>query len=183
MHKSSKRKDLAFITFSTHDEAKNSVEYFKSQYCNDVPQTPSVMQENEIYKPPVLHNPLGENVNVSLAFSQQAMQAKKKVKETRKKLPGEIGYHVGMAGVPMSTSISNVLPSSLHIPQIQQVQQVQQVQNLPSSPNLNLTQTSQSGSNSSNLNATAMLAMMNIINMNKVKIKFIKKFIVILNDF
>jgi RNA recognition motif-containing protein len=165
MHKSSKRKDLAFITFSTHEEAKNSVEYFKSQYCNEVPRTPSVMQENEIYKPPVLHNPLGENVNVSLAFSQQAMQAKKKVKETRKKVPGEIGYtgiH-GMAGVPMPTSIPSTLPSNLQIPQ------VQQVQNLPTSSNLNLAQPTQTGNNNSNLNATAMLAMMNIINMNKVK--------------
>lgn len=62
-HKSSKRKDLAFITFETNEEAKNCSETF-----------------NKINLP----IPIGDNICVSMAFSQQAMQTKKKIKEKRK---------------------------------------------------------------------------------------------------
>jgi hypothetical protein len=163
LHKNSKRKDLAFVTFSTHEEAKNSVEYFKSQYGNEGLSTPSVIQENqnEVYRPPVLHNPLGENVNVSLAFSQQAMQAKKKVKETRKK-----------PSSPLELSIPSSMHSNMHIPQIPNIP-------IPTNTNFNLapsTTTSPSVATNPNLNATAMLAMMNIINMNKVSQYFLSFF-------
>ncbi len=58
-HISSKRKDLAFITYSTEDEAKAALEY-------------------------IINPILGESISVSMAFSQKAMQEKKKVKEVRK---------------------------------------------------------------------------------------------------
>lgn len=60
-HKSSKRKDLAFINYTTNEEAKLAVDSFG----ND--------------------GTLGQNVTISLAFSQQAMQNKKKIKECRKR--------------------------------------------------------------------------------------------------
>jgi RNA recognition motif-containing protein len=58
-HKNSKRKDLAFITFDSIDEAKHALEAFRQ------------------------NNPISPNVSVSMAFSQQAMQTKKKIKEGR----------------------------------------------------------------------------------------------------
>jgi trehalose/maltose hydrolase-like predicted phosphorylase len=60
-HKSSKRKDLAFITFNTVEEAKRVLD--------------------------IKEGLLGPNVSISMAFSQQAMQTKKKIKENRKVTP------------------------------------------------------------------------------------------------
>lgn len=63
-HKTSKRKDLAFITYESNEEARYAVEKFdKFAHADDI----------------------GDNIILSLAFSQQAMQTKKKIKENRKK--------------------------------------------------------------------------------------------------
>lgn len=75
-HLNSKRKDLAFITFDTHDEAANAVKGFQEEKKEK--------KENliQIFKSE-------ENLNlisISLAFSQQAMQTKKKIKDSRKKI-------------------------------------------------------------------------------------------------
>ena len=60
-HKNSKRKDLAFITYNNNTEAKAALEALKTTNYFDVP------------------------VTVSLSISQQVMQAKKKIKDIRKK--------------------------------------------------------------------------------------------------
>ena len=80
-HKSSKRKDLAFITYSTSDEAKHALAF------ND--------NVNAV---------LGSSVSVSIAFSQQAMQAKKKIKETRK---------VVTTGQPVLSPMNNVQSATM----------------------------------------------------------------------
>jgi len=70
-HKTAKRKDLAFITYETNEEARNAVEKFdRAEHAEAI----------------------GDNITVSLAFSQQAMQTKKKIKENRKKtIPPQMG--------------------------------------------------------------------------------------------
>jgi hypothetical protein len=65
-HKSSKRKDLAFITFNTVEEAKKVLEHSKDEIQ------------------------LSPNVSISMAFSQQAMQTKKKIKDNRKHVTNPI---------------------------------------------------------------------------------------------
>lgn len=64
-HKTSKRKDIGFISFSTIQEAKNCVDAFKNK------------EENNI----------DCSLTATHAFSQQTMLAKKKLKESRKKIP------------------------------------------------------------------------------------------------
>jgi len=60
-HKNSKRKDLGFVTFNSNFEAKLALEAIKNNNYFDTP------------------------VNVSLSFSQQVMQAKKRIKDNRRK--------------------------------------------------------------------------------------------------
>ena len=60
-HKNSKRKDLGFVTFNSNFEAKIALEALKN---NNYFETP---------------------INVSLSFSQQVMQAKKRIKDNRRK--------------------------------------------------------------------------------------------------
>ncbi|MFM7855441.1 MAG: RNA recognition motif domain-containing protein, partial [Flammeovirgaceae bacterium] len=55
-HKNSKRKDLGFVTFNSNFEAKIALEALKNNNYFDTP------------------------INVSLSFSQQLMQAKKRIK-------------------------------------------------------------------------------------------------------
>lgn len=184
MHKTSKRKDLAFITFENNQAAKNAVDSFRATYKEDdhVMENRSYLQEtitenlnnaglgenyfegfdNESietkmkmqtptnYKP----NPLGSHVNVSLAFSQQAMQTKKKIKESRKKVGG--GAHANISNITQSTLRNPVSPT---IPQAAVPQTINPPQN-----------TAVPAQN--NINAAAMLAMMNLINMNKVSPQF-----------
>lgn len=117
MHKTSKRKDLAFITYSSHDEAKKAAENYKYLYGN------SNMQNDQDYS---ALNPLGNNVTVSLAFSQQAMQAKKKVKESRKNPmpsmnPTNLSHHkTSMPISGMGTYIAGVpkISTQLGVPNI-----------------------------------------------------------------
>jgi hypothetical protein len=193
MHKSSKRKDLAFVTYETHDEAKNAVESFKQSYGegNIKEEEITALQEDTKFENIYEYNeeecqnnnysniitstaddnneqiyiitkqspnknkistfcPLGNNVNVSLAFSQQAMQAKKKIKESRKK-----------GTVQITTSNSG---HSLHNPQ-STLNSISTPSPMQPTPNL-ITSNLSTGTN--NINTTAMLAMMNLINMNKV---------------
>ena len=73
-----KRKDLAFITYESHEMALNANNKFKEEKNNVDDEMRKVFKLDE-----------GENlnsVNVSLAFSQQAMQTKKKIKDGRKKI-------------------------------------------------------------------------------------------------
>ena len=79
-HTNSKRKDLAFITFENHEQAINAVKMFlndKTLNGND-----NIIKcfhiENE---PNLIHK-----INISLAFSQQSIQTKKKIKDSRKKI-------------------------------------------------------------------------------------------------
>jgi hypothetical protein len=194
IHKTSKRKDLAFVTFSTHEEAKRAAENYKLQYGT---------YQGEYDQRRI--SPLGENVTVSLAFSQQAMQAKKKVKETRKtpvqNVPGHLNHHKSgvqipgmgsyMSGMPKIPSgmnnihgISNypsqmtptmmnmptqIIPSSSNVMSMPStLTSVLPSSNIPSQMSSSTSPPSLSNINNPNLNSTAMLAMMNIINMNKV---------------
>ena len=83
-HLNSKRKDLAFITFESHENAVSSIKKFEEEKKNE-------KMEKNLKK--VFY--LGENesvnmIQVSLAFSQEAMQNKKKIKDNRKKIPPQI---------------------------------------------------------------------------------------------
>lgn len=60
-HKNSKRKDLAFVTYSTHSEAKNAVEQCK------------------------LNKYFDEPITINLSFSSQSMHSKKKSKDQRRR--------------------------------------------------------------------------------------------------
>ena len=84
-HNNSKRKDLAFITFTTNTEAKAALEAFKTFNYLDVP------------------------VTVSLSFSHQVMQAKKKIKDTRKK----ISPNSQSSQFPNTSIVNNNLTSNL----------------------------------------------------------------------
>lgn len=117
-HLNSKRKDLAFITFESHSEALKAIELFN--------------QETE------LKESLGNNVTASIAFSQQAMQAKKKIKDSRKKVT-----QISSQLLSNNSGSTNKVPRS-----DQDIKDDNQLLN-------------------QNINATAMLAMMNLINMNK----------------
>jgi len=64
-HKNSRRKDIAFVTFENKEQSKNCVDNF--------------MLENKDF----INKYNTASFNISLAFSQQAMQTKKKLKESR----------------------------------------------------------------------------------------------------
>lgn len=162
-HKNSKRKDLAFVTYSSHSEAKNAVENYKN------------LEDAQI---------LGDSVTISLAFSQQAMQAKKKVKESRKK-PTIVAPTQVMNNAPSyvhsSTNMNTNTISQIGMNSAQNLNSLNthtlnaQLANLNPMPSFNIPSQnplSMSALNP-NLNSTAMLAMMNIINMNKVRNVFI----------
>ena len=83
-HLNSKRKDLAFITFESHESAVNAIQKFEEEKKNE-------KMEKNLKK--IFYLAENENVNmiqVSLAFSQEAMQNKKKIKDNRKKVPSQI---------------------------------------------------------------------------------------------
>ena len=84
-HVNSKRKDLVFITFETHEDAVSAIKQFEEEKKN-------VNKLKELKKIFLLGE--NENINmiqVSLAFSQEAMQNKKKIKDNRKKVPQNSG--------------------------------------------------------------------------------------------
>ena len=84
-HINSKRKDLVFITFESHEDAVEAIKQFEEEKKN-------VMKTKELKKIFLLSE--NENLNmiqVSLAFSQEAMQNKKKIKDNRKKVPQNSG--------------------------------------------------------------------------------------------
>lgn len=157
-HKNSKRKDLAFITYNTHEEAKHANEDFKLRQDN---------KDSSI-------DVLGERIGISLAFSQQAMQNKKKIKESRRKptvvVPGQIPIIVNKSATsnltldPRQQNSGNANISGLS----NMFSNI--TANLPQ--NMLNTNTGQSvdltSINPSNTNATALLTMMNLLNMNKV---------------
>ena len=83
-HLNSKRKDLAFITFESHESALSAIQKFEEEKKNE-------KMEKNLKK--IFYLSENENVNiiqVSLAFSQEAMQNKKKIKDNRKKVPSQI---------------------------------------------------------------------------------------------
>ena len=83
-HLNSKRKDLAFITFESHESAVSAIQKFEEEKKNE-------KMEKNLKK--IFYLAENENVNmiqVSLAFSQEAMQNKKKIKDNRKKIPSQI---------------------------------------------------------------------------------------------
>jgi CUG-BP- and ETR3-like factor len=82
-HKNSKRKDLGFVTFNSHFEAKLALEAIKNNNYFDSP------------------------VNVSLSFSQQVMQAKKRIKDNRRK--GNNNQQVSsLLGVNFNNNLGNL---------------------------------------------------------------------------
>ena len=78
-HLNSKRKDLAFITFENHDQAIKCVNNFVIDKKNIGDE--NIVKCFHIENDPSLIN----KINISLAFSQQSMQTKKKIKDNRKK--------------------------------------------------------------------------------------------------
>ena len=153
-HKNSKRKDLAFITYNTHDEAKNAVEDYKMK------------QENQVETNCLL----GNRVCVSLAFSHLAMQNKKKIKESRRKTPGASdmtnilpkSMTGGIAIDSRQGNLGNMNPSV--VPNVFATNLPQNLLTNSSSQGIDL-----SSINPSSQNTTALLTMMNLLNMNKVK--------------
>ena len=84
-HINSKRKDLVFITFETHEDALLAIQRFEDEKRNN-------SKLKDLKKIFLLSD--NENINmiqVSLAFSQEAMQNKKKIKDNRKKVPQNSG--------------------------------------------------------------------------------------------
>ena len=80
-HLNSKRKDLAFITFESHESAISAIKKFEEEKKN--PE-----KEKSLKKIFFLSDKESVNsIQVSLAFSQEAMQNKKKIKDNRKKVP------------------------------------------------------------------------------------------------
>jgi len=82
-HFNSKRKDLAFITFESHESALSAIKKFEEEKNNE-------KMEKNLKK--IFYLAENESVNtiqVSLAFSQEAMQNKKKIKDNRKKVPSQ----------------------------------------------------------------------------------------------
>ena len=79
-----KKKDLVFITFETHEDALLAIQRFEDEKRNNT-------KLKDLKKIFLLSD--NENINmiqVSLAFSQEAMQNKKKIKDNRKKVPSQI---------------------------------------------------------------------------------------------
>lgn len=159
-HKNSKRKDLAFITYNTHEEAKNAVEYFK------------IKQDNKDTSISLL----GERACVSLAFSQQAMQNKKKIKESRRKTTGsaQIANLLGVktGGTASNFSLDNRTSALGNINLASSIPNL--FNNISTTLPQNLTMNSTvpgvdlNATNLNNTNSTALLTMMNLLNMNKV---------------
>ena len=80
-HLNSKRKDLAFITFESHESAISAIKKFEEEKKNPEKQ-------KSLKKIFFLSDKESVNsIQVSLAFSQEAMQNKKKIKDNRKKVP------------------------------------------------------------------------------------------------
>ena len=80
-HLNSKRKDLAFITFESHESAISAIKKFEEEKKN--PDKEKILKK-------IFFLSDKENVNsiqVSLAFSQEAKKKKKKIKDNRKKVP------------------------------------------------------------------------------------------------
>lgn len=134
-HRNSKRKDLVFITFNSHGEATNAVASFIRDK-NDPSKFEEIKKVFKIEKEKDLNH-----IAISLAFSQKAMQTKKKIKDNRRKI-----NHISNKVCKALTSdekgqekAETVLPSQLLTNQLF----------------------------SNNINSTAMLAMMNLININK----------------
>ena len=79
-HLNSKRKDLAFITFESHESAISAIKKFEEEKKNPD-------KEKSLKKIFFLSDKESVNsIQVSLAFSQEAMQNKKKIKDNRKKV-------------------------------------------------------------------------------------------------
>ena len=91
-HINSKRKDLVFITFETHENAVYAIKKFEEDK-----NSKDTEKINELKKIFLLNN--NENISmiqVSLAFSQEAIQNKKKSKDSRKKTPnGQQNFNSG----------------------------------------------------------------------------------------
>ena len=80
-HLNSKRKDLAFITFESHESAISAIKKFEEEKKNPD-------KEKSLKKIFFLSDKESVNsIQVSLAFSQEAMQNKKKLKTIEKKSP------------------------------------------------------------------------------------------------
>ena len=100
-HVNSKRKDLVFITFETHEDAVSAIKGFEEEKRNPN----KIKKLKEIF---LLQE--NENINmiqVSLAFSQEAMQNKKKIKDNRKKVPQNPGNNNNSGGNNSSTGGNN----------------------------------------------------------------------------
>ena len=82
-HPNPKRKDLAFITFKTHDEACKAIKGIE-----DLMDNQNELKKIQLELQQVFHLNIDEfkKLKVSLAFTQQSMQNKKKLKDSRKKL-------------------------------------------------------------------------------------------------
>ena len=119
-HKNSKRKDLAFITFSSNSEAKNALEACKSFNYFDAP------------------------VMVSLSFSQQVMQAKKKIKDNRKKTTGNSDNNHRIMNSNQNNNQSNQLGN-----------------------NFNLNNNNTLNNNNNSVNQNTLNSVINMLSMNK----------------
>ena len=100
-HINSKRKDLVFITFESHEDALLAIQRFEEEKKN-------INKLKELKKIFLLDD--NENINliqVSLAFSQEAMQNKKKIKDNRKKVPQNSGNSFNNTGTVNNTSGGN----------------------------------------------------------------------------
>lgn len=128
-HVNSKRKDLAFITFDNHNEAANAVKGFNADREKDT--------KEEILKVFKVDDKAIRLISISLAFSQQAMMTKKKIKDGRKKI-NQISLKISSSS-PQKEDGKELMTSALI-----------------SNPLLG-----------NSMNATTMLAMMNLININK----------------
>ena len=80
-HLNSKRKDLAFITFESHESAISAIKKFEEEKKN--PDKEKILKKIFFLSDKESVN----SIQVSLAFSQEAMQNKKKIKDNRKKVP------------------------------------------------------------------------------------------------
>ena len=102
-HINSKRKDLVFITFESHEDALLAIQRFEEEKKNS-------SKLKDLKKIFLLDD--NENINmiqVSLAFSQEAMQNKKKIKDNRKKVPSNSGNsnNTGSSNNPSGGNIYN----------------------------------------------------------------------------
>lgn len=87
-HIKSKRKDLAFITFESHDIALKAIAYSNSikelEKNKEKASDPKLIEFRGLFK--LCANETLENITISLAFSQEARMNKKKIKDSRLKL-------------------------------------------------------------------------------------------------